>query len=49
MLTEQYLRRIKKALKLSLFSKATIPEKYFEKFLVSKLFELLLLEYKGVW
>ena len=38
-----------KAAELSLFPKATIPEKYFDKFLESKSSKLLLLEYKGVW
>tara|TARA_B110001452_G_scaffold10214_1_gene8588 strand:- start:1656 stop:1790 length:135 start_codon:yes stop_codon:yes gene_type:complete len=37
-----------KALELSLFSYAIIPEKYFDKFLESKSLKLVLLEYKGV-
>ena len=36
------------AFELSLFSKATIPEKYFEKFFESKLSKLELLECIGV-
>ena len=50
MAINQNFEELKKsnALELSLFSKAIIPEKYFDKVLESKLSKLLLLEYKGV-
>ena len=38
-----------KAFELSLFSKAMIPEKYFDKILELKSLKLVLLEYNGVW
>ena len=41
-------KRIASAIELDLFSKATIPEKYFDKFLESKSFKLVLLEYEGL-
>ena len=37
-----------KASELFLFSNATIPEKYFDKFLELKLLKVVLLEYNGV-
>ena len=37
-----------KAFVLALFSKATIPEKYFDKFLELKSSKLVLLEFSGV-
>ena len=38
-----------KADELSSLPEATIPEKYFDKFLELKLSKVVLLEYKGVW
>jgi hypothetical protein len=38
-----------RASELFLLPKATMPEKYLDKFFVSKSLKLLLLEYKCVW